>query len=166
MKNFILCLSIIGFGCLLLGSNGWVLSPLLSHSSGLESFSGGRMHSSDVDEFCRSDCFGRRRVVFTLFSSAESEQQSDANDMLVKEIKAELEMRGVETSTFTDKESLVEALLEARSRGAGDPSVIDNLNKMKLEEAMDGVGSLGDEELEQAMGSVVGEGGTLPGGED
>lgn len=86
--------------------------------------------------------------------------------MLVKEIKAELEMRGVETSTFTDKESLVEALLEARSRGAGDPSVIDNLNKMKLEEAMDGVGSLGDEELEQAMGSVVGEGGTLPGGED
>jgi len=43
--------------------------------------------------------------------------------------------------------------------------VIDNLNKMKLDEQMEGT-KLDEETIDQAIGSVVGEDGTLPGGMD
>lgn len=96
-----------------------------------------------------------------VFDEEEDEEEVEPGKMRVSEIKAELDLRGVDYADCFDKESLVERLQEARETGRADPKILENFNKQKLEETFK------EEKLEvadQDIQSAVANDGTLPGG--
>ncbi|CAN0320295.1 unnamed protein product [Ectocarpus sp. 12 AP-2014] len=87
--------------------------------------------------------------------------------MRASEIKAELDMRGVGYTGIFEKDELVEKLIEARSLGRADPSIIDDFNKENLENRMDPERAAGfAEDLlnEEKLKDLTAADGTLPGG--
>ncbi|CAN0237055.1 unnamed protein product [Scytosiphon promiscuus] len=87
--------------------------------------------------------------------------------MRVSEIKAELDMRGVGYAGIFEKPELVEKLIEARSLGRADPSIIDDFNKENLENKMDPdrAASFAENLLdEEKLKDLTAADGTLPGG--
>eukprot|EP00980_Cylindrotheca_fusiformis_P031041 scaffold25738_cov127-Cylindrotheca_fusiformis.AAC.1 len=83
--------------------------------------------------------------------------------MRLSEIKAELELRGIDYSDCFDKESMSARLQEARKGGIADPKILEKFNKQKLEETFnDKKVEIKDEDLEKAVAND----GTLPGGLD
>ncbi|CAN0237989.1 unnamed protein product [Ectocarpus sp. 8 AP-2014] len=106
---------------------------------------------------------------------AEEEDQDDKTDpdaegvakMRASEIKAELDMRGVGYTGIFEKDELVERLIEARSLGRADPSIIDDFNKENLENRMDperAAGFADDLLNEEKLKDLTAADGTLPGG--
>ncbi|CAB1121369.1 unnamed protein product [Ectocarpus sp. CCAP 1310/34] len=106
---------------------------------------------------------------------AEEEDEDDKTDpdaegvakMRASEIKAELDMRGVGYTGIFEKDELVEKLIEARSLGRADPSIIDDFNKENLENRMDPERAAGlAEDLlnEEKLKDLTAADGTLPGG--
>jgi hypothetical protein len=110
----------------------------------------------------------------TLHSSGEAEDSVPSDDdvedeeepvepgkMRISEIKAELELRGVDYRDCFDKESLVERLTTARSTGRADPTILDTFNKQKLEQTFkEETVEIRDEDISRAVAND----GTLPGG--
>ncbi|CAN0430835.1 unnamed protein product [Ectocarpus sp. 12 AP-2014] len=108
----------------------------------------------------------------------EAEEEDDDDDktdpdaegvakMRASEIKAELDMRGVGYTGIFEKDELVEKLIEARSLGRADPSIIDDFNKENLENRMDPERAAGfAEDLlnEEKLKDLTAADGTLPGG--
>ncbi len=93
----------------------------------------------------------------------EDEEDIEPGKMRVAEIKAELDMRGVQYDDCFDKESLVTRLQYARSTGKADPSILTDFNKRKLEENISGKKlEINDEDIDKAVAND----GTLPGGMD
>eukprot|EP00978_Attheya_sp_CCMP212_P010977 scaffold26782_cov51-Attheya_sp.AAC.1 len=91
----------------------------------------------------------------------EDEEEAEPGTMRVSEIKAELSLRGVDFSGCFDKESLVDKLRGARTKGLADPSILEEFNKKKLDENFKGEKlEIDDDDINQA---VAGDG-TLPGG--
>ena len=64
----------------------------------------------------------------------DDEEEVEPGKLRVSEIKAELDMRGIDYVDCFDKESLAQRLEEARATGKANPKIIDNFNKQKLEE--------------------------------
>ncbi|CBJ32476.1 conserved unknown protein [Ectocarpus siliculosus] len=106
---------------------------------------------------------------------AEEEDEDDKTDpdaegvakMRASEIKAELDMRGVGYTGIFEKDELVERLIEARSLGRADPSIIDDFNKENLENRMDperAAGFADDLLNEEKLKDLTAADGTLPGG--
>ncbi|CAM9442251.1 unnamed protein product, partial [Hapterophycus canaliculatus] len=105
----------------------------------------------------------------------EGEEEEDTVDldaegvakMRVSEIKAELDMRGVGYEGIFEKPELVQKLIEARSLGRADPSIIDDFNKENLENKMDPerAASFAENLLdEEKLKDLTAADGTLPGG--
>mmetsp|Transcript_9421 Transcript_9421/g.13148 ORF Transcript_9421/g.13148 Transcript_9421/m.13148 type:complete len:145 (-) Transcript_9421:194-628(-) len=81
--------------------------------------------------------------------------------MRVSEIKAELDLRGVDYTDCFDKESLSEKLQAARSTGKADPGLLDKFNKAKIEQTFkEEKLEINDEDLDKVLASD----GKLPGG--
>ena len=59
----------------------------------------------------------------------------------VKDLKAELELRKVDTGGVMEKEELARLLADARASGRADPTLIDEFNKQNLEKDLAGVSS-------------------------
>ena len=62
----------------------------------------------------------------------EEEEVVEPGKMRVSEIKAELDMRGINYKDCFDKESLQQRLSDARATGKANPKIIDNFNKQKV----------------------------------
>jgi len=60
------------------------------------------------------------------------EDETEIGRMRIREIKAELEMRGVTFSDCFDRESLALRLRDARAKGKADPSILDRFNRQKV----------------------------------
>mmetsp|Transcript_29896 Transcript_29896/g.88862 ORF Transcript_29896/g.88862 Transcript_29896/m.88862 type:complete len:221 (-) Transcript_29896:197-859(-) len=91
----------------------------------------------------------------------DEDEDEEPGKMRVSELKAELDLRGVDYSGCFDKESLAAKLLQARATGKANPDIIDDFNKMRLDETIAGEEtSISDEDIQQ----MVGGDGTLPGG--
>ena len=118
-----------------------------------------------VSSFCTpswSRCHVNRNGPFVRFAASDSNTAIDVEGeveepgtMRVSEIKAELNLRGIDYTDCFDKESLAQRLREARAKGKADPSILEKFNKSK-EETL----NIDDETLEKAIGGD----GTLPGG--
>eukprot|EP00584_Thalassiosira_punctigera_P000167 CAMPEP_0172535220 /NCGR_PEP_ID=MMETSP1067-20121228/7332_1 /TAXON_ID=265564 ORGANISM="Thalassiosira punctigera, Strain Tpunct2005C2" /NCGR_SAMPLE_ID=MMETSP1067 /ASSEMBLY_ACC=CAM_ASM_000444 /LENGTH=202 /DNA_ID=CAMNT_0013320137 /DNA_START=77 /DNA_END=685 /DNA_ORIENTATION=+ len=81
--------------------------------------------------------------------------------MKISEIKSELDLRQISHKDCFDRESLELRLIDARSSGKADPSIIDEFNKRNLEANVKGeTFEVSDEVIEQSVGGD----GTLPGG--
>uniref|UniRef100_A0A7S2A2U0 STI1 domain-containing protein n=1 Tax=Trieres chinensis TaxID=1514140 RepID=A0A7S2A2U0_TRICV len=91
-----------------------------------------------------------------IYDEDDDEEDVEPGKMKVSEIKAELEMRGVRYADCFDRESLEGRLLEARSTGRADPSIVDAFNQKGGE----GPPQIDDDVLQNAVGGD----GTLPGG--
>ena len=88
-------------------------------------------------------------------------EEAELGTMKVAEIKAELDLRGIDYSDCFDKESLSIRLIEARATGKANPDIIEKFNKQKLEETFnEEKAKVTDEALQQAVAND----GTLPGG--
>lgn len=85
----------------------------------------------------------------------DEDEEVEPGQMRVSEIKAELKLRSVSFEDCFDKESLVQRLRSARSKGTADPSIVDTFNKSQTSPP-----PLKDEDIEK----VVGGDGKLPGG--
>ena len=83
--------------------------------------------------------------------------------MTVAEIKAELELRGVDTAQYLEKSELLDALERARTNGAADPALLDAFNKQAAERMYQGESKTNDFSVPQ---EAVAADGTLPGGLD
>ena len=93
----------------------------------------------------------------------DDEEEIEPGKMRVSEIKAELDLRGIDYSMCFDKESLSEVLEEARAVGKANPDILDTFNKAKLEETYNEEKlEIKDEDIEKAVAND----GTLPGGMD
>ncbi|CAN0271834.1 unnamed protein product [Pylaiella littoralis] len=87
--------------------------------------------------------------------------------MRVSEIKAELDVRGIGYAGIFEKAELVEKLIEARSLGRADPSLIDDFNKENLERKMDPerAEAFAEDLLDkEKLKDITAADGTLPGG--
>eukprot|EP00903_Cladosiphon_okamuranus_P016355 g15083.t1 len=87
--------------------------------------------------------------------------------MRVSEIKAELDVRGIGYAGIFEKNELVQKLIEARSLGRADPSLIDEFNKENLERKMDpDKAAAFTEDLldKEKLKDLTAADGTLPGG--
>ena len=83
------------------------------------------------------------------------------NNMRVSEIKAELNLRGIDYTDCFDKESLAARLDEARATGEADPKIIEKFNKQKIESVFsEEKVEMDDSDIEAAVATD----GTLPGG--
>lgn len=81
--------------------------------------------------------------------------------MKISEIKSELDLRKISHTDCFDRESLELRLIDARSSGKADPSMIDEFNKRNLEASAKGDSfEVSDEMIENTVGGD----GTLPGG--
>lgn len=56
--------------------------------------------------------------------------------MATADIKAELELRGVDATQIFEKEDLARRLVLARTQGEADPSIIDTFNSERLERSL------------------------------
>mmetsp|Transcript_4190 Transcript_4190/g.9170 ORF Transcript_4190/g.9170 Transcript_4190/m.9170 type:complete len:199 (-) Transcript_4190:114-710(-) len=83
--------------------------------------------------------------------------------MRVKELKAELELRKVDTAGVMEKEELARLLADARASGKADASMIDDFNKQVLEKDLKGEPSNIDLDADDLKEAVASDGG-LPGG--
>ena len=115
---------------------------------------------------------GRARTVLALASATtdgpstelpgdDDEEEVEPGKMRVSEIKAELQLRGINFADCFDKESLVARLEEARASGKADPSILQQFNKQKLEQQFK------EEKFEvrdEYINAAVANDGTLPGG--
>ena len=93
----------------------------------------------------------------------DDEEEVEPGKLRVSEIKAELDMRGIDYVDCFDKESLAQRLEEARATGKANPKIIDNFNKQKLEETFN------EQKLEvkdEDIDRIKANDGTLPGGMD
>lgn len=94
-------------------------------------------------------------------SFSEENEEIEPGKMRVAEIKAELDLRGIDYSDCFEKESLMERLEEARATGRSNPDIIDKFNKQKLEETFkEKKVDVREEDIRQAVAND----GTLPGG--
>lgn len=87
--------------------------------------------------------------------------------MRASEIKAELDMRGVGYAGIFEKDELVSKLIEARSLGKADPSLIDDFIKDNLERKMDPeIAESFEKDLvdDEKLKDLTAADGTLPGG--
>ena len=60
------------------------------------------------------------------------EEEMEPGKMRVSEIKAELDLRGVEYKDCFDKESLSQRLMEARASGKANPAILEKFNRAKV----------------------------------
>lgn len=96
-------------------------------------------------------------------TDSDDGEEVEPDKMRVSEIKAELELRGVDWADCIDQDSLAKKLEEARATGKANPAVLDKFNKQRLEDNFnDKKLEIKDEELDQAIAND----GTLPGGMD
>ncbi|CAM9693221.1 unnamed protein product [Ascophyllum nodosum] len=87
--------------------------------------------------------------------------------MRAKEIKAELDVRGVSYEGIYEKRDLVDKLIEARSLGKANPSIVDEFNKENLEQKMnpERAGEFEQDLFDQdKLKDMTAADGTLPGG--
>lgn len=77
-----------------------------------------------------------------------------SGEMTLDEIKAELDVRGVDYSDCFSKSELAERLATVRKEGKADPKIIDTFNEMKFSEIPD----------EDYIMDLTAKDGTLPGG--
>ena len=87
------------------------------------------------------------------------------NDMTLDELKAELDMRGVDYSDCFTKNELAKRLGESRVTGKADPSIIDNFNQA-LSASEDGEGAVIDENILNDIDTseLTAQDGSMPGG--
>lgn len=71
-------------------------------------------------------------VVTNLDYEDDAEKDVKPGKMRVSEIKAELDIRGIDYTDCFDKESLATRLRSARESGKANPSIIDKFNKAKV----------------------------------
>ena len=83
--------------------------------------------------------------------------------MRVSELKAELELRKIDTTNFFEKEELARALADARAEGRADPSLVDDFNRQSAESAFNADADSSGPDMEAAAEAAAGDGG-LPGG--
>ncbi len=62
----------------------------------------------------------------------DENEEIEPGEMRVSEIKAELDLRGVEYKDCFDKESLSQRLMEARVSGKADPKILEKFNRAKV----------------------------------
>ena len=92
------------------------------------------------------------------------------NAMALDELKAELDVRGVDYSECVSKKELVQKLAESRVTGRADPRILDQFNEQlqagSQEIAMNeaGVGSFVDDFNDVDTDAVTAKDGSLPGG--
>ena len=99
--------------------------------------------------------------LYNAASDDDDEEEIEPGKMRVSEIKAELDLRGIDYSGCFDKESLSECLKTARADGKANPEILDKFNKAKLEEAFnEDKLEINDEDIQKAVAND----GTLPGG--
>lgn len=65
-------------------------------------------------------------------NNSEDEEEVEPGKMRVSEIKAELDMRGIDYIDCFDKESLADRLEEARATGMANPEILETFNKAKV----------------------------------
>jgi len=98
------------------------------------------------------------------FESKEEEDQAEPGMLQISEIKAELQLRGVNYSDCFDRESLEMKLRTARATGKADPSILEDFNSvMKPGDSSNDSssdGSFQDQDIHAALGND----GKLPGG--
>ena len=84
----------------------------------------------------------------------------------VDELKAELDMRGVDYEDCISKTELVSRLVESRATGKADTEILDDFtSKMGTEKWVD-LSSVDDERMDAMMDDASGSDATLPGGLD
>ena len=83
--------------------------------------------------------------------------------MKVKDLKAELELRKVNTEGVMEKEELARLLADARASGKADPALVDEFNKQALEKDLAGESVTPDVDADAIKDAVASDGG-LPGG--
>jgi len=67
----------------------------------------------------------------------DEDEDEEPGKMRVSELKAELDLRGVDYSGCFDKESLAAKLLQARATGKANPDIIDDFNKMRVRSCLE-----------------------------
>jgi hypothetical protein len=83
--------------------------------------------------------------------------------MKVKDLKAELELRKVNSAGVMEKEELARLLADARASGKADPTIVDEFNKQVLEKDLAGESATAQVDEEVVKEAVASDGG-LPGG--
>ena len=97
----------------------------------------------------------------TLFSTEQPESA-----MSVDELKAELEMRGVNYDDCISKTELVSRLIESRATGKADTEILDDFaTKLGTDEWVD-LSGVEDEAMDAMMDDASAGDATLPGGMD
>mmetsp|Transcript_22380 Transcript_22380/g.69980 ORF Transcript_22380/g.69980 Transcript_22380/m.69980 type:complete len:204 (-) Transcript_22380:403-1014(-) len=94
-------------------------------------------HSPSAKQLCRAPttlCATRmpRLAQVAMIEDADGEY-ARVKAMSVADIKAELELRGVDFATLFEKDELVRRLVLARAQGEADPSLVDKFNADSLE---------------------------------
>ena len=87
------------------------------------------------------------------------------NEMTLDELKAELDMRGVDYSDCFTKNELTTKLVESRAAGKADPSIIDNFNQA-VSGTVEGGGAVIDEDILNNIDTsdLTAQDGSMPGG--
>lgn len=87
------------------------------------------------------------------------------NDMTLDELKAELDLRGIEYSDCFTKNELAKRLSESRVMGRADPTIIDNFNEAISTNSESG-GPIIDEDILNNIDAedVTAQDGSMPGG--
>ena len=62
----------------------------------------------------------------------DDEEEMEPGKMRVSEIKAELDLRGIDYKDCFDKESLSQRLMEARASGKANPAILEKFNRAKV----------------------------------
>jgi hypothetical protein len=96
--------------------------------------------------------------LFRRFSA--SVNNNAEKNMSLDELKAELDLRGVNYEDCVNKQQLVDKLIGSRTLGKADPSVLNSFNQMNEEVSVEDVGADFDSMAEKAMAKDGG----LPGG--
>ena len=83
--------------------------------------------------------------------------------MSIDEIKSELDLRNVNYDDCTNKSSLVQRLVESRTLGKADPSIVDKFVAADMEEA---INKIDNSEVDDSdwISNITSKDGALPGG--
>eukprot|EP00581_Thalassiosira_minuscula_P006679 CAMPEP_0183703034 /NCGR_PEP_ID=MMETSP0737-20130205/930_1 /TAXON_ID=385413 /ORGANISM="Thalassiosira miniscula, Strain CCMP1093" /LENGTH=216 /DNA_ID=CAMNT_0025929731 /DNA_START=29 /DNA_END=679 /DNA_ORIENTATION=+ len=135
-----------------------LLLAALSFSNGIEGTSVFALHKINIR---RTGSASPLCMVVEIGPTDDDVDPPLPGQMKISEIKSELDLRKVSHSDCFDRESLELRLIDARSSGRADPSIIDEFNRRNLEANVKGESfEVSDDMIEETVGGD----GTLPGG--